>query len=82
MKGLRVAIEDGLSSVEEMLKEEGYDVSSLGESGSEADAVVITGMDKNMAGYADILTNAFLIDASGRSPKEILDDLERHFRLR
>lgn len=82
MKKARVAVEDGLSNIKEMLKEEGYNVVSLEESGSKADAVVITGMDKDMAGYSNILTEAFLIDASGRPPEEILDDLDQRFRLR
>jgi len=82
MKKYRIAIEEGLSNIEEMLKEEGYEVQELDEAGPQADAVIVTGMDEDFAGFADTLTDGIVIDASGRQPEEILYELEKHLRIR
>lgn len=81
MKKYRVAVEDGLTNIEEMLKDEGYEVVDLEEAGPYADAIVITGLDEDIAGYAETISKGIVVDASGRQPEEILYDLEKHFRL-
>ena len=50
--------------------------------GAQADAVIITGMNDDLAGYANVLTDGIVIDASGRQPEEILYELEKHLRIR
>lgn len=82
MKRYRIAVEKGLSNIEQMLKEEGYDVGDVDDLGSYADAVIITGMDEDVAGYANILTDGIVVDASGRQPEEVLYEIERNFRLK
>lgn len=82
MKKYRIAVEEGLSNIEEMLREEGYVVRELDDAGPQADAVIITGMDEDFAGYADTLTDGVVIDASGRQPEEVLYELEKHLRIR
>lgn len=76
-----VAVEDGLDNIKEMLEDEGYRVVDLDEQAKSVDAVVLTGMDEDLMGIADIDTEGYVIDASGRQPEEILYDLEKHFRL-
>lgn len=82
MKKYRIAVEEGLSNIGEMLREEGYDVRELDDVGPQADAVIITGMGEDFAGYTDTLTGGVVIDASGRQPEEILYELEKHLRIR
>jgi len=82
VKRYRIAVEKGLSNIEQMLKEEGYDVGDVDDLGSYADAVIITGMDEDVAGYANILTDGIVVDASGRQPEEVLYEIERNFRLK
>jgi len=82
VKRYRIAVEKKLSNIEQMLKEEGYDVGDVDDLGSYADAVIITGMDEDVAGYANILTDGIVVDASGRQPEEVLYEIERNFRLK
>ncbi|MDA8234711.1 MAG: YkuS family protein [Clostridia bacterium] len=78
----RVAVETGLSDVREMLNQKGYEVVNLdpiSASGTEfinCQAFVITGMDKNMGGFQDIHTKAPVIDASGLTPQDILNQIQ------
>jgi hypothetical protein len=76
-----VAVEDGLDNIREMLEDEGYRVVELDEQSKKADAIVLTGMDEDLMGIADMETEGFVVDASGRQPEEILYDLEKHFRV-
>lgn len=76
-----VAVEDGLDNIREFLQDEGYKVVDLDDGVKSADAVVLTGMDDDLMDIADMATDGFVIDASGRQPEEILYDLEKHFRL-
>jgi hypothetical protein len=76
-----VAVEDGLDNIREMLEDEGYRVVELDEQSKNVDAIVLTGMDEDLMGIADMETEGFVVDASGRQPEEILYDLEKHFRV-
>ncbi|KKM10642.1 hypothetical protein SY88_13415 [Clostridiales bacterium PH28_bin88] len=77
----RVAVEGALNDVKEILKANGYEVVNLdplSNSGAElrnCDAIVITGMDRNYAGRQDILTKGSVIDATGMSASEVLDQV-------
>lgn len=69
----RVAVEEGLDPVVQLLESEGYETIPL----SEADvddvlAVVVSGMDTEFLGIADTDTLAPVIDADGATPEEIL----------
>lgn len=74
-----VALEDTLSGMKDLLVDEGYDVKSMNEGLKEADAVIVSGMEENVSGVHDRMTDAFVLNAEGRRPEEILDDLRRHF---
>ena len=65
-----------------MLKDEGYQVVDLDDSGSKVDAFVITGMDEDIMGISTTITDGVVVDASGRDPEEILYELEGHLQSR
>ncbi|HHT48119.1 MAG TPA: YkuS family protein [Firmicutes bacterium] len=73
----RIAVENGLTQIEDALRQEGYQVVDPEESGSNVDAVVITGMDENLMGITDMMTTGVVIDASGLDANEVLTELER-----
>lgn len=76
-----VALEDTLSGMKDLLVDEGYDVKSMNDGLKGADAVIVSGMEENVTGVQDRMTDAFVLNAGGRRPEEILDDLRRHFDL-
>jgi hypothetical protein len=83
----RVAISDSLSPVKRTLYQAGYDVVNL-ESDADIskkgigdyDAVIVSGMDDNLMGMQDISGKALVINAAGKAPDEILDELNSRFR--
>ncbi|MEW6662525.1 MAG: YkuS family protein [Bacillota bacterium] len=78
----RIAVEGALNDVKDILKANGYEVVNLDPlSRSQAelrncDAIVLTGMDRNFAGHQDVQTNAVVIDASGMTADEILNQVQ------
>lgn len=82
MGNKRVAVEGNLSSLKKYLSEQGFEVVNLDPisySGLElknCDAIVISGMDTNLLGHEDITTKAPVIEASGRTEAEILDQIK------
>lgn len=80
MKKYKVAVESGLSHIEETLKDEGYDVVDADEFGPNVDAFVITGLDEDLMGISSTLTDGIVIDASGKDPEEVVYELERNLR--
>ncbi len=82
----RVAIENTLGSVKQLLDQKGYEVVQLDphtQTGIElknCDAVVISGMDDNMMGMTTIKTGSPVISAKGMSPQEVLNQLENTMR--
>lgn len=79
----RVAVEGSLQNVKDVLAANGYEVVQLdpvspgGPELRNCDAIVITGMDRNFAGYQDIQTKAEVIDATGMSAPEILAQIRQ-----
>lgn len=88
MRKGRIAVEMNLTGLREYLDQQGYEVvqlDPLSTSGVELQnckAVVISGMDKNMLGMQDIGTGSPVIDASGKSPEQILNQLKSSFQLK
>lgn len=77
MQGL-IAIEKNLSRLADLLETEGYDVVSLDSTNMESvDAIVVSGADNNLMNMQDILVHVPIINASGKSTDEILEELER-----
>ncbi|HPZ44166.1 MAG TPA: YkuS family protein [Bacillota bacterium] len=74
-----IAVEEGLSQIRSALEEEGYVVVKPGTS-QRIDATVITGMSENIMGMQDTTDKSMVIDASGKTADEVLNDLKRRFR--
>ncbi|MGQ9824274.1 MAG: YkuS family protein [Desulfotomaculales bacterium] len=73
----RVAVEDSLTGVRTLLERNGYEVVSLA-GGKRADAVVVTGLDNNVMNMQDMAIGVPVIDASGKTPEEILESLRNY----
>lgn len=80
MKGI-IAVSDSLSDYRDMLEEEGYEVVSLEEGLDIADAVLISGMDRDHSGISAIDTEVPVLDVTGRRPDEVLRTLEERLEL-
>lgn len=71
----KVALEEGLpGGLREMLKKEGYEVVSPYR-GQNVDAIITTGLDNNFMNMQDIKDTAPVIDASGKTPEDIIKRL-------
>lgn len=71
---LTIALEDDLKRLRDDLVKEGFKVvdKTMVE---HADALIISGMEKNIMDMQDIRTQKKVIDASGKSVREIADEL-------
>ncbi|MGE5529200.1 MAG: YkuS family protein [Patescibacteria group bacterium] len=79
----KIAVDDGLTNYHSFLRDEGYEVVGLNQPGAgDADAVLLSGQDRDFMGITARDTGAFVLDVTGRSPDEVLADLDRHFALR
>ncbi|BAH43270.1 MULTISPECIES: YkuS family protein [Bacillales] len=68
----RVAVENSLSEVCKMLRQNGYEVVDLGNWQQVVDAIVITGQDINVLGDQNkTITGAPVINAEGMTAHEI-----------
>lgn len=75
----RVAIEGTLKQIKQYLSEHGYDVVDLERNKKSVDVVIISGQDKDIAGMQDITTDAPVINARGRTPEEVYEELSERF---
>lgn len=80
--GRRVAVSESLSPLKQVLHREGYEVINLENEAEisktgmvEYDAIVVSGMDVNMMGMQDISGRAIVINAAGKGPEEIVEEL-------
>lgn len=69
-----VAVDDSLSPIKNALKREGYEVTCLGDP---SDAIVLNGMDDNFMGMEDIRQDVPVINAQGKSPEQVLEELKQ-----
>lgn len=79
MKNRLVAIEAGLEPFQQALERHGYRTTDLDGNLREVDAVVVRGTDNNLMNRQDILTKAPVVEAAGRTPENVLAELERRF---
>lgn len=81
----KIAVQKGLTPVQEYLTERGYEVETIDFDAftkaqtEEYDAIVITGMYTNFLGLETTATNVPVIDATGMTPEEIYEQIERSF---
>jgi CO dehydrogenase/acetyl-CoA synthase beta subunit len=79
----KVAVESDLTNVSNYLEEQGYQViefihsEEIADEIEDVEAIIISGMHKNLMGMEDIEAEALMIEASGLSPEEIGDMLEQ-----
>ena len=73
----RIAVAPGLDNVKEHLSRHGYQVVDFRDGLHDAQAVVISGGDRDFLGFTEPHTGAPVISARGRSPEEILEDLRQ-----
>ncbi len=75
----KVAVEDSLTNYAQDLRSQGYEVSSLTNSGSSLngyDAIVVSGQDENIMGMQDALNKSIVIDVTGKTPKEVSSQIK------
>lgn len=73
-----IAVESTLSNICIALETEGYEVVTLaGESVADVDAIVVSGLDSNFMNRQDIVTEVPVINAAGKTPQEVLAELEK-----
>jgi len=81
----KIAVQRDLTPVQEYLEERGYEVETIDfdaftrAQSEEYDAIVLTGINKNFLGMEDTATDVPVIDASGMTPEEIYEQIERTF---
>ncbi len=80
MKGI-IAVADTLSDYRDILEERGYQVVDLEEGLDIADAIVVSGIDADQSGVSAITTEAPVFDVTGKTPEEVLADIETRLEL-
>lgn len=78
----RIAIEPSLTPIKDYLTDKGFHVESMSidrnaaKHGIDYDAIIVTGMNTNLAGINDTETKALVIDAAGLTPEEVYRQLQ------
>lgn len=72
----RIAVEQSLHQIERFLRSNGMEVVGIStNAASDADAFVVSGMDKDVMGMAEATTGSPVISASGKTPEEVLKQI-------
>ncbi|MCR4435255.1 MAG: YkuS family protein [Clostridiales bacterium] len=78
-----IAIEPNLTPIKDYLSSKGYHVESMSFDRSASswqaknfDAIIVTGLNDNLAGINDTNTKAVVIEAKGLTPEQILHELQ------
>ncbi|RKO65525.1 YkuS family protein [Desulfofundulus salinus] len=71
----KIAVEENLTGLRELLREQGYTVVNPGNSENVL-AIVVTGLDNNTMNMQDITTKVPVIDAAGKTPDQILSRIK------
>ncbi len=73
-----VAVENNLNPFKDFLAAQGCQIIPVEQAAIErVDAVVLSGADENLMGMMDIKTDAPVINASGRTPEQVWNDIQR-----
>lgn len=78
-----VAVETGLQSVSDYLREQGVQVVTMEnaeQSVGDAAVMVISGMDKNLMGMQDVVTAVPVISAEGMSPEQVYQQIKGYLQ--
>ncbi|GIP38483.1 UPF0180 protein [Paenibacillus sp. J31TS4] len=71
----RIAVENSLGSVKQALEQNGHEVVSM-ENASGCDCCVVSGMDQNMMGMAEVTTQASVINAEGMTAEDVVQAVQ------
>ncbi len=71
-----IAVEEGLTSLRNLLQERGYNVVGL-KTNLPVDAAVVTGMDSNIMNQQNLVFEIPVINARGRNDVEVAEELAR-----
>ncbi|MBT2757078.1 YkuS family protein [Mesobacillus foraminis] len=77
----RVGVEQSLTNISEALRERGYDVVDLKQENDAqgCDCCIISGIDSNIMGMQDTVTQGSVIEANGLSADEVCRQVEQRF---
>ncbi|MDW7674932.1 MAG: YkuS family protein [Bacillota bacterium] len=74
----KIAISPQLTNVKQELEQQGYQVVNLEKNNwQDASAVVVSGMDDDIMDIENTTTKAPVIDAAGKTTKEIINRIEQ-----
>lgn len=71
-----IAVEEGLTSLKNLLQKKGYNVVGL-KTNLPVDAAVVTGMDSSIMNQQNLVFEIPVINARGRNDVEVAEELER-----
>ena len=71
-----VAVEEGLTSLKNLLEEKGFQVVGL-KTNLPVDAAVVTGMDNNLMNQQNLVYEVPVVNAAGRGAADVVAELER-----
>lgn len=71
---VKVAVEQGLSDIQQALQENGHEVVSM-DNFKGASCCVVSGQDQNMMGMSDIFTQTPVINANGMTAQEVVEEV-------
>lgn len=78
----KIAVENSLSNVKNVLQQNGFEVVGLDSSSIQnCDACVISGQDKNVLGITETVTRASVINAAGMSESEVLKQVNQRINV-
>lgn len=72
-----IAVDDDLANVRQYLQENGYETTSLDRGLHKASVIVVSGMDSNVFGDQEITAEIAVIEATGLTAEEVLEEVER-----
>ncbi|NLX02151.1 MAG: YkuS family protein [Syntrophomonadaceae bacterium] len=74
-----IAVENNLAPIKDYLLNQGCQVIDVDSAqNTRVDAVVISGSSKDLLGMQDVLIDAPIIDARGKTPSEVWDNIMRY----
>ncbi len=78
----RIGVEESLQNVVQALREKGHDVVTLKQESDAqgCDCCVVTGLDSNVMGIANVVTQGSVIEANGLSADEVCQQVESKLR--
>ncbi|GGH74133.1 hypothetical protein JOD43_000213 [Pullulanibacillus pueri] len=74
----KIAVEETLTDVQQALEEKGYQVVPFRQEADakDCDCCVISGVDENVMGVQDIVTEAPVIDCRGMDANQVCEEVE------